>query len=168
MAQAESQRPIIVLGAPRTGTSLVGQVTHRWGAGAGEAERLVQGNEGNPLGYWECSPLVRFQIELLDSVGVTPWHERFDGILAARARDGRWKQEALGLIQHMNRLDKIWFWKVPQYVLLLQFWKELIPDPVYVIAVRNPFDTAVSNQKHFVPEEFKGAVNLLHGMVQLW
>ena len=51
MAQAESQRPIIVLGVPRTGTSLVGQVTHHWGAGAGEAERLVQGNEGNPLGY---------------------------------------------------------------------------------------------------------------------
>src|SRR5947209_7457888 len=66
-------RPIIILGVDRSGTSLIAELVHRWGAYAGEASELAPGNEGNPQGYWEYMPMEDFLSDLSRSVGLSDW-----------------------------------------------------------------------------------------------
>ena len=56
MTGSESQ-PIIVLGAERSGTSVVAEMVHTWGAYAGASERLHAADAHAPRGYWEYMPL---------------------------------------------------------------------------------------------------------------
>ena len=59
---------IIVLGMPRSGTSLVADPVYRWGAYAEPKQALLKADEWNPQGYWEYIPLKRLNDELLAAV----------------------------------------------------------------------------------------------------
>lgn len=50
-------RPIIVLGPERSGTFLLAEMVHMWGAYAGEPSELPAGDSLNPHGRWEYRPL---------------------------------------------------------------------------------------------------------------
>ena len=55
--------PIIVLGAERSGTSVVSEMVHRWGAYAGPSEKLHKADAHAPRGYWEFLPLEFLNIQ---------------------------------------------------------------------------------------------------------
>ena len=59
---------IIVLGAMRSGTSLVAELIRLWGAYAGREENIWKSNIEDPrgYGYMEYIPLQEFNDELLD------------------------------------------------------------------------------------------------------
>jgi len=57
-----------VLGAERSGTSVVAEMVHRGGAYAGESEKVSTVDEYNPQGYWEYKPVWDFLVELGGSV----------------------------------------------------------------------------------------------------
>ena len=48
---------IIVLGVERSGTSVVAEMIHRWGAYAGDQEKLHKADVHAPRGYWEYLPV---------------------------------------------------------------------------------------------------------------
>ena len=50
-------RPIIVLGAERSGTSAVAEMVHRWGTHAGDPDDLPEPDHRNERGRWEYQPL---------------------------------------------------------------------------------------------------------------
>jgi hypothetical protein len=78
---ASPHRParIIVLGAERSGTSVVTDMIHCWGAYAGEPEQLTAANDHNPQGQWEYNPLWEFLAELGDfAQGATWWDPAFE------------------------------------------------------------------------------------------
>ena len=56
--------PIIVLGVERSGTSVVAEMVHRWGAYAGTPEMLHEADAHAPRGYWEFLPLWDLLVEL--------------------------------------------------------------------------------------------------------
>lgn len=161
-------RPIIVLGAPRTGTSLACQLLNGWGAQAGPDERLAGADPGNPRGYWEYRPLIRFQMELLEAVGAAPWHDRTGPALAALAADPAWRERALALVAEMNASADVWYWKYPLYALLRGFWAAILPDPVYVVTLRDPEDTARSNERYYMPAALAAQLTTRAGMRLLW
>lgn len=78
-------------------------------------------------------------------------------------------------MREMRKDDRPWFWKDPALCHFLPFWKQLWRDPLYVITVRHPLDTAVSWQRFIMPPELEDSVsfisiNLLrwqHMMIQL-
>ena len=149
-------RPIIVLGMSRSGTSLVGDLVHRWGAYGGDVEALRRRNPGNPSGYFENPQMQRF---IASELGLDFWTPSYLNRLRERARDPECRRRAQELVAGMTVQGPAWFWKEPDLSITLPFWKQIWGDAVYVIPVRNPYDSAVSWQKLRMPE--------LGGQVQL-
>ena len=161
--------PIIVLGAERSGTSVVAEMICRWGAYAGEPEKLHAADERAPRGYWEYLPLWEFLAELGEfSSGATWWDSDFQKPVENKASDPRYKKKALELLGEMHADSQPWFWKDPALCHFLSFWKQLWDDPVYVIAVRHPLDTAVSWQRFIMPPELEDSVSFVPMNLLRW
>ena len=142
--------PIVVLGMHRGGTSLVGDVIHRWGAYAGQESKLLRADENNQQGYWEYIPLINFNDNLLNSIGCTwlvPPGNEAEETLAARASEAAYKKPAEQLVMEMQAGGRYWFWKDPRLTVLLPFWKRMWDEAIYVISVRHPLEIAMSLRK---------------------
>jgi hypothetical protein len=141
---------IVVLGMHRSGTSLIGEALHRWGA-FGRAKECLPSDQWNARGYWELSPLVNFNERLLRETGATwnfPPNQRDDSRLVELARQPAYKEEALNLLASMKTESPgSWFWKDPRLSLLLPFWQKIWGDVRYIICVRDPLEICRSLQK---------------------
>lgn len=167
--------PIIVLGAERSGTSVVAEMVHRWGAYAGPSEKLHKADAHAPRGYWEFLPLWDLLAELGDfDAGATWWDHDFQQRIEKKAADAVFRKKAVALMAEMST-ESPWFWKDPALSHFLPFWKQIWGTAIYIITVRNPHDTAVSWQKFIMPSNVKVpisfvAMNLLrwqHIMMQI-
>ena len=167
--------PIIVLGVERSGTSVVAEMVHRWGAYAGPSEKLHRADAHAPRGYWEFLPLWDLLAELGDfDAGATWWDHDFQERMKKKATDPAFRRKATKLMAEMSNGGP-WFWKDPALSHFLPFWKQIWDDAIYIITVRHPFDTAVSWQKFIMPSNMKVrisfvAMNLLrwqHMMTQI-
>lgn len=163
---AEQGRPIFVLGIDRSGTSLLAKLLAQWGAHGGRQEDMPQPDEGNPQGYWEYAPMQQFLAELLD--GVSLWEPGLDQILRQRAADPELRRRALGLAASMNGGGGAWFWKDAKLILSLPFLREVFPDAVYVITLRNPYDSALSYEKLRLASPLRGKVRLIGYTLLRW
>ena len=150
MIDSESY-PIIVLGVERSGTSVVAEMLHRWGAYAGPPKKLHKADVHAPRGYWEFLPLWDLLAELGDfDAGATWWERDFQQRMKKKAADPACRQKATELMAEMYK-GYPWFWKDPALSHFLPFWKQIWDDAVYIITVRNPLDTAVSWQQFIMP-----------------
>ena len=174
MHSSESH-PIIVIGAERSGTSVVAEMVHRWGAYAGPSEKLHKADAHAPRGYWEFLPLWDLLAELGDfDAGATWWDHDFQQRIEKKATDRVFRKKAVALMAEMST-ESPWFWKDPALSHFLPFWKQIWGTAIYIITVRNPLDTAVSWQKFIMPSNVKTrisfvAMNLLrwqHIMMQI-
>jgi hypothetical protein len=144
-------RPIIVLGAERSGTSLCAEMVHAWGAYAGEHDDLPLADELNPRGRWEYQPLW----DLLAAVGAFDsgrswWEPDFAEHVAAQARNPALASHARELISRMESSGGPWMWKDPALCHFLPFWRPFWKHPVFIVAVRHPVDVAISWQQFSV------------------
>jgi len=153
-------RPIFVLGIDRSGTSLLSEVLFRWGAYPGRSEHLPKGDDGNPQGYWEYGPMEDFIADLYDSVGVDFWNPSFREILRRHAAEPEWRRRVSALAAEMEHPGKPWFWKEPGISFMLPFFSEIFADPVYLITLRNPGDSARSYEKLFLPPVLRDRMRL--------
>ena len=150
MIDSESH-PIIVLGVERSGTSVVAEMVHRWGAYAGPSEKLHKADAHAPRGYWEFLPLWDMLAELGDfDAGATWWDRDFQQRIQKKAGDPASRKNAAELMAEMS-IGGPWFWKDPALSHFLPFWKRIWTDAIYIITVRSPLDTAVSWQKFIMP-----------------
>jgi hypothetical protein len=134
---------IIVLGMHRSGTSLISEMVHRWGA-FGRIAECLPANQWNARGYWELAPLVDFNNRLLAAVGAS-WHcppnERDNLRMAKMAGQPKYRDEALGLLASMQPTPGVsWFWKDPRLSLLLPFWQQLWGEVRFVVCLRDPLE----------------------------
>jgi hypothetical protein len=139
---------IIVLGTHRSGTSVLAEVVHAWGAYAGEKTDLMEADRINPRGYWEYWPLVRLDDALLEEAGgrwSCPPEER--SRISDLASVPAWRGQARSLLGKMDCESDRWLWKDPRLATLLPFWREIWDEPVYVIPVRDPIESAMSLRK---------------------
>lgn|GEM_PF-751283 len=143
---------IIVLGMHRSGTSVLSELLHRWGAHAGDPGKLLAGDEWNPQGYWEFVPLIEFNDALLASVDASWIAPPADAtVLRGRAALPEWRDRALQLLATMRECGGVWFWKDPRLASTLPFWREIWGEVAYIIPIRSPLDIARSIQRrdHF-------------------
>lgn len=158
---APQSRPIIVLGVDRSGTSIVANLLHEWGAHGGELAHLQRRDSGNPKGYWENRAMVLFIHEIFKAVGRDFWRTGFDDAIGSLARDERFRRPAADLVAGMAAAGPAWFWKEPWLCLQLGFWKQIWGDASYIITVRNPFDSAVSWQDMQLPRRVEGRISIV-------
>jgi hypothetical protein len=160
---------IIVLGTERSGTSLVTEMVHRWGAYAGEPDQLTAANEHNPQGQWEYKPLWDFLVEVGDfAKGVTWWDAAFEAHITAKLQRPALRGKARTLMAAMECAGRPWVWKDPALCHFLPFWKPIWGDVAYVITVRHPHDVARSWQCYAVPAHMRESVNLVTCNLLRW
>ena len=167
MINAENY-PIIVLGVERSGTSVVAEMVHRWGAYAGASETLHEADAHAPRGYWEFLPLWDLLAELGDfASGVTWWDCDFQQRIEDKAANPVYKTKATELMSQMYKGGP-WFWKDPALSHFLPFWKQIWGDATYIITVRNPLDIAVSWQKFIMPANVKVHISFIAMHLLRW
>jgi hypothetical protein len=142
-------RSIFILGVNRSGTSLLGEMLHHWGAYGGDVAELSRGNEGNPRGYWENKAMQRFLGEIANEIGLL--HPAFQERFRALAHEPRYRDRALQLIAEMERHNHVWFWKEPLLSVQVPFWREILDEIVFVVAVRSPYECARSWELFTLP-----------------
>lgn len=166
--KSTSYVPVIILGSPRSGTSLTARMLSEWGAYGGEADEQQQPDARNPRGYFEWLPLIKFHVNLFDSVPVTPLHAAFESFLIERSADPRWRMEAAALMQRMSNRSPCWFWKYPQYVWALPFWTRVMPGTRYVVCLREPRSTCDSMASMYIPAEVASRIQSKPILLLLW
>lgn len=136
---------IIVSGIYRSGTSLVTELIHRWGAYAGHEEDIFQ----DEYGYMEHFALQKLNDELLNNNSRVPTPVNQ---LLEKAQDPILQERALQILDEMDReageAQAVgWVWKDPRLPLVLPFWSSIWGDVIYVIPVRHPVETILSAGK---------------------
>jgi hypothetical protein len=136
---------IIVSGIYRSGTSLVTELIHRWGAYAGHEDDIFQ----DQYGYMEHLALQKLNDELLNNNSRVP--TPVDQLME-KAQDSALRERALQILDEMDREANenqaaAWVWKDPRLPLVLPFWSDIWGDVVYVIPVRHPVETILSAAK---------------------
>lgn len=158
-------RPIIILGAARSGTSLVADLVHRWGAYGGDPAELTAGNAANPRGYFEHRKMQQFMVRQL---GVDFWIPDFPERLRQQARVPELRALALELVRDMEAPERAWFWKEPLLSIALPFWQEFWTDPIYLITLRNPYEVVVSFEKLSLVPAAAGRVSIIAAGLLRW
>jgi hypothetical protein len=140
-----SPRNIIVVGVPRSGTSLVAGIFVKKGYFVAEdpLEDLRPGDQFNPSGYWESKDLIEANVDILRAVGF-PYHNTwmFEPITDEQVgRIARLEQ----LESHRGMLDSYqarspWIWKDPRLCYTLEYWWPILEasNPVVFFIRRNP------------------------------
>lgn len=163
-----ASQPIIILGAERSGTSVVAEMVHAWGAYAGASENLHAADAHAPRGYWEYLPLWDLLAELGDfASGATWWDRDFQHRIANYASDPVYRTKATVLMSEMD-MGGPWFWKDPALCHYLPFFKQIWGDPIYIITVRHPLDTAVSWQGFIMPSNLKVRISFVAMNLLRW
>lgn len=141
---------IVVLGMHRSGTSAFAKAIVDLGAYPGDS--LIPGDEENEKGYWEDANIVAINNRILDSFNMkwysidNPLLNRFEKFLPFF--EGQFLQDAVDIVRNqLSKSDAIII-KDPRISVLLPFWEKVFAivglEAQYVLAIRNPLETAKS------------------------
>lgn len=160
------RQAILILGMHRSGTSALSGVVCALGAAA--PRNLLPANFANPTGYWESSPLVEVNDELLVSAG-SSWDDwrQIDPAWYLSDQADRFRK-LMGNVLLSEYDDKNPFVvKDPRLCrvmpLFLSVLKDLSVAPVALLTVRDPLEVAFSlRRRDNVPIEKSIALWLRH------
>jgi hypothetical protein len=137
---------VVVVGMPRSGTSLVAGIFGRKGYFAADDPdaELRTGDQHNPGGYWEAETLTRMNAQLFAAAGYaedTTWlGAPISSEAAARIA------EVAPLPEHRDLVARYeahtpWLWKDPRLCYTLAYWWPLLPpDRTRVLLTRRDPD----------------------------
>jgi len=161
---------VLVVGMPRSGTSMTASIFTRQGyfVAEDESQELREGDEYNPSGYWEAESLIKSNAEIFKAAGYN--HDNtwlFDPITNAQVS----KISSLPpQQQHQALIEKFenntpWIWKDPRLCYTLDYWWPLLnpettrvlllkrtPSEIYSSFLRVKWRTASSTNKQDVFE----------------
>ncbi len=158
------KRIVVVLGAGRTGTSLLMQILNKLGMTVSEV--MTPPSEQNPVGAYEDSDVFNIQSELLSIIETNqliPLPEHWldhPGIKTHRNR------LANHITDRIANSPTIWGVKDPRTALFLPLWQRIFNPqkivPVYLLAVREPAATVSSLRKQYNQKESISELFWLH------
>lgn len=126
-APIKKPRNVIVVGMPRSGTSLTASVfaARKYYVTSEEQADLRPGDEGNPFGYWEAGALIEHNVAVLNRAGF-PFHNTwmYEPIKAEHVAK---VYELEVLAEHRAYLEIFdqhspWVWKDPRLCYTLAYW----------------------------------------------
>lgn len=124
-------RNVIVIGGPRSGTSLTASVfaDNGFHMGVIKDERVLKGDAHNPFGYFEADDLVAANVRILKRAGYdhhNTW--LFDAVSpeVCAAIDGlEPSRDDIDLIEKYNA-HRPWLWKDPRLCFTFSYWVRLL------------------------------------------
>jgi Sulfotransferase family len=137
-------QPVCVLGMHRSGTSLIAGTLHRLGVNLGPADCFIRARD-NPRGHWEHKDFVKISEKLLGKLGGR-WHR--PPYLEAGWENVRSLTQLEAQANELLTRDfgdaDVWGWKDPRTCITLPFWRRLLPEPRYVVCLRDPAEVSAS------------------------
>ena len=142
MHEVKKVRNAIIVGMPRSGTSLAAAifVNKNYRVVVGARRDLLPRNEANPFGYWEAESMNNHNAAILGAAGF-PFHNTwmFDRIQPEQAKR---IYDLSPLPEHMRYLQAFeqhgpWVWKDPRFCYTLAYWWPMMnPKTTGVLLVR--------------------------------
>lgn len=150
-------RPVFVLGAERSGASLVAELVRAWGAAPGPVELLVPADATSPRGTFEHAPLADLLRDLAAAAETSLWDRDFPTRVGSLADDPALAARAREHARAMAEPGEAWFWKEPLLGFFLPFFQRALPvPPLCLLVVRNPHDAALSFARARLPKDLAG------------
>jgi len=151
-------RDVVVVGAPRSGTSMLAGLFADAGHHAGR--RLIPPTPSNPAGFFEDLDVNRANDDLLEAVADRP-------VPGTQAPPGRlrWIGAYPGPVRTAGGLDLAalvppapYVLKDPRLCYTLPAWRDVLGDPAVVVIVRHPDEVvaSVGAMRDREPETFAG------------
>jgi hypothetical protein len=145
MPQADPQ-PFIVLGAPRSGTSMVAGALHACGIRMGSD--FLESDSGNPHGYFEDLDFINFHRKLLAHSAASSNRLFEDTTMREAPFDFKPTSKDLviakTLINQRTTINQPWGWKDPRTCLFLPFWIEKLPKARFIAVYKHPLESSAS------------------------
>ena len=134
-----ADRPLLVCGMHRSGTSLTASLFHAAGVRLGD--QLLGANHGNDRGHYEDLGIYEFHRTVLHSQGLGT-----EGFIAAGTVAVSETLQPVGrrLAAERGRAGGVWGWKEPRTVLFLDYWDAILPQARYVFVFRRPWEVVDS------------------------
>lgn len=150
-----SKKIIVVLSAGRSGTSLLMKILGLLGMEL--SVDMVEGRFENPEGYYEDSEIVSIHKKLLEKVGgkaTLPLPEQWLDTRPAKVA----VQDLKTIVQlRLKSTEKIWGFKDPRTASFFPIWVKVFNSlgvvPVFILALRNPANVAISQRRQINREE---------------
>jgi len=121
----------IVIGMPRSGTSMVTNIFAQSGffAAEDEANDLRAADEFNPSGYWEAEDLIHANNEIFNAVGYAPHNtwlkEPISKMQAKNISQLTPSEDHIQLVKKYNNAQP-WVWKDPRLCYTIGYWWPLL------------------------------------------
>lgn len=139
MTSPERFPALLMSGMHRSGTSLMAATLRAAGLFIGD--RLVEGLPSNAEGHFEDVEFHDLDRAILDDAGF-PDHGLVGEVQVPVSAHR--EREAERLVSRRRALACPWGWKDPRTVLLLDFWKALLPEASFCFVVRAPWEVVDS------------------------
>ncbi len=144
------QRAVLVLGAGRSGTSIVTRAIQAVGVDLGNDFKPP--SRKNPTGFFEDTALLKLSKKLRRTLGLRPDSLRLldDSVWTSPAIMPFYKKFAATIENRFGHAP-VWGFKYARTMRLLPFWERLFEEmdisPSYVMPIRNPLSVARSRSK---------------------
>lgn len=153
------QRPILITGCARSGTSMVAGVVNICGAFGG---RTGPGNRYNAKGLFENQRIRAIDKQYLTSIGMDPKGQKPLPNTLQLPIPGDWRRRIENAIIEDGYKDGPWFYKGARNCLTWPVWHSAFPTAKWVIVRRRSADIADSCLK----TSFMNAYNTYEGWIQ--
>ena len=133
------ERPLIICGMHRSGTSFVASLVA--GAGVHLGDELLEASPGNPRGHFEDVGILEFHRQALVANGIVSegYTTQPTIVLTPSLR-----RAATDLIAERGGHGRPWGWKEPRTTLFLDAWRELLPEARFLLVFRRPWEVVDS------------------------
>ena len=148
--QESRQRAVLVLGAGRSGTSIVTRAIQAVGVDLGDDFKPP--SRKNPTGFFEDAALLKLSKRLRRTLGLRPDSLRLldDSVWTSPVVMPFYKKFAATIDDRFGHAP-IWGFKYGRTMRLLPFWERLFEEmnisPSYVMPIRNPLSVARSRSE---------------------
>lgn len=153
---SEEGHPVCVMGAGRSGTSLLARAVILLGIYFGREEAMAQPNELNPRGFWELLEVGALNEQVLES---TPSRRQAGWETAAELESFRARIETI-IERHFAGQGR-WGFKHWSNTLVSPLWQAVVGKLDYVICLRNPLEIRASVEagRNLLPDAGKKPAN---------
>ncbi|PIP86572.1 hypothetical protein COV42_03020 [Candidatus Campbellbacteria bacterium CG11_big_fil_rev_8_21_14_0_20_44_21] len=147
----KKDKTIIVLGPPRSGTSLISSMLGILGVDMGRVSPSVK---SNPKGDWEDLDFMALNKKIIDRA-----NQKYKGKGIPLKQDildlkPVFENKIKNLVVKKSENKKYWGWKDPHTTLTIDLFLPYINHPYVIIVSRNIYDTAKSYQKLLGEKKF--------------
>lgn len=149
----ERKKTIIVLGPPRSGTSMTAGILSNLGVNMGN---IRQPDAQNPRGYFEDKDFLVLLDGIFEAAG-----SQFNGfnpppLKAILLQRTHFDKKIKSLIEERssNTKSQFWGWKSPTTSFTINLFLPYLTNPFFVVVLRNPLDIANSMVRYTISKHF--------------